>query len=157
MEINYQTVYVCLRCGKHPVWSNNNQKRATRNKAKKFIIQDGVLHYVSKSGLRQWITEPEQQLKIIKACHADKFTVLVGCLKFSIHTWCSVTCVSRTFTTSVWDLYHLGQTIGHVNIVDINNFLFYANNDNFLFYLVSTCSPVYLWKFTSSKSMHCLL
>ena len=49
--------------------SSDNQKRATRNKAKKFT---GVLNYMSKSGPRQWITEAEQQLKIIGACHADK-------------------------------------------------------------------------------------
>jgi len=34
--------------------------------------QDCVLHYVSKSGLRQWITEPEQQSKIIEACQTYK-------------------------------------------------------------------------------------
>lgn len=56
----------------YPVGSNDNQKRATHNKAKKFIIQDGVLHYASKSGLRQWITDPEQQRKTIEACYADK-------------------------------------------------------------------------------------
>jgi len=48
-----------------------------------------------------------------------RFTVLVGCLTLSIHGRCSVTCVSRGFTSSVWDMYHLGQTIGHVNIVYI--------------------------------------
>ena len=72
MEINYETIYDYLHCGKYPVGSNDNQKRATRNKAKKFIIQDGVLHYVTKSGLRQWVTNQEQQRKIIEACHADK-------------------------------------------------------------------------------------
>jgi len=72
MEINYQTIYNYLHCGMYPVGSNDNQKQATHNKAKKFIIQDGDLHYVSKSGLRQWITDPEQQRKIIEACRADK-------------------------------------------------------------------------------------
>ena len=72
MEINYQTIYDYLRFGRYQCGSSDNQKRATRNKAKKFTIQDGVLNYMSKSGPRQWITEAEQQLKIIGACHADK-------------------------------------------------------------------------------------
>ena len=72
MEINYQTIYDYLHCGKYPAGSSFNQKRATRNKAKKFVIKDGVLHYKTKDGLRQWITETHQQRKIIQACHADK-------------------------------------------------------------------------------------
>ena len=72
MEIDYQTIYDYLHCGKYPPGSSVNQKRATRNKAKKFVIKDGVLHYISKDGLRQWITEEYQQRKIIQACHADK-------------------------------------------------------------------------------------
>ena len=72
MEINYQTIYEYLHCGKYPAGSSVNQKRATRNKARKFVIKDGVLHYIAKDGLRQWITETHQQRKIIQACHADK-------------------------------------------------------------------------------------
>ena len=33
---------------KYPAGSTVNQKRATRNKAKKFVIKDGVLHYIAK-------------------------------------------------------------------------------------------------------------
>ena len=73
MEINYDTVYDCLSCGKYPsVGVTDNQKRAIRNKARKFVIHDGVLHYTSKCGLRQWITDAEQQRRIMEACHADK-------------------------------------------------------------------------------------
>ena len=72
MEIDYQTIYEYLHCGKYPAGSTVNQKRATRNKAKKFVVKDGVLHYIAKDGHRQWITDADQQRKIIQACHADK-------------------------------------------------------------------------------------
>ena len=66
MKIDY------LNGGKYPSGSSVNQKRATQNKAKKFVIKDGVLHYIAKDGLRQKITEAHQQRKIIQACRADK-------------------------------------------------------------------------------------
>ena len=72
MEISYETIYDYLHGRKYPDGSTDNQKRAIRNKAKKFSSQDGVLHYKAKNGLRQRITEPAQQQKIIEACHADK-------------------------------------------------------------------------------------
>ncbi len=72
MEIKYGSVFEYLYKGTFPDCSSDNSKRAIRSKAKKFQIQDGMLHYVSKEGLRQWITDPEQQRKIIHACHVDK-------------------------------------------------------------------------------------
>ena len=48
MEIEYKAIYEYLHCGKYPAGSTVNQKRATRNKAKKFVIKDGVLHYIAK-------------------------------------------------------------------------------------------------------------
>ena len=42
-----------------------------RNKVNKFVIKDGVLHYIANDGLRQWITEAGQQWIIIQACHAE--------------------------------------------------------------------------------------
>ena len=71
MEIGHETVFMYLQCAKYPEGSSDNQKRAIRNKSKKFTIQDGMLHYVSKNGLRQWIADQCQQQKIIAACHAD--------------------------------------------------------------------------------------
>ena len=72
MEIDYQTIYEYLHCGKYPAGSTVNQKRATRNKAKKFVIKDGVLHYIAKDRRRQWITDEDQQRKMIQVCRADK-------------------------------------------------------------------------------------
>ena len=64
MEITYQTAYNYLDRRKYPFGSNKNQNQATQNKAKKFIIQDGVLHYITKSGVEHWISKPEQHPKI---------------------------------------------------------------------------------------------
>ena len=49
MEIEYQTIYNYLHCGKCPAEMDAcvNHKRATRNKAT-FVIKDGVLHYITK-------------------------------------------------------------------------------------------------------------
>ena len=55
MEIDYHTIYEYLHCGKYRAGSTVNQKRVTRNKAK-FVIKDGVLHYIAKDEHRQWIT-----------------------------------------------------------------------------------------------------
>ena len=67
-------LYSCmyLQFAKYPEGRSDNQKRAIRNKSKKFTIRDGMLHYVSKNGLRQWIADQCQQQNIIAACHADK-------------------------------------------------------------------------------------
>ena len=40
MEISYETIYDYLNGGKYPDESTDNQKRAIRNKAKKFSSQD---------------------------------------------------------------------------------------------------------------------
>ena len=84
MEINYQTIYDYLHCGKYQAGSSVNQKRTTPNKAKKFVIKDGILHYIAMNKLRQWITEEGQQQIIIQACHAE----LGGeksALRFAVH------------------------------------------------------------------------
>ena len=46
MAIDYQTIYNYLHCGKCPAGMDAcvHHKRSTRNKAKKFVIKDGVLH-----------------------------------------------------------------------------------------------------------------
>ncbi len=51
MEIKYNFIFEYLCKGTFPDGSSDNSKRAIRSKAKKFQIQDGVLHYVSKEGL----------------------------------------------------------------------------------------------------------
>ena len=49
MEIDYQAIYDYLHCGKCPAGTDAfNKKRATWNKAKKFVTKDGVLHYIAK-------------------------------------------------------------------------------------------------------------
>ena len=49
MEIDYQAIYDYLHCGKCPAGTDGfNKKRATRNKTKKFVTKDGVLHYIAK-------------------------------------------------------------------------------------------------------------
>ena len=48
MEIDYQAIFDYLHCGKCPAGTCVNQKRATVNKTKKFVIKDGVLHYIAK-------------------------------------------------------------------------------------------------------------
>ena len=52
MEIAYQPIYGYLHCGKCSAGTDAfNRKHATRNKAKKFVTMDGVLHYIAK----EWI------------------------------------------------------------------------------------------------------
>ena len=34
-----------------------NQKQATQNKAKKFVIKDGILHYIAKDGILHYIAK----------------------------------------------------------------------------------------------------
>ena len=74
MEIDYDTIFNYLQHPHHPYTSecSGNDKRAIRKKAKKFVIKDGVLHNVHGSSHRQWITDMEQQKKIMKSCHSDK-------------------------------------------------------------------------------------
>ena len=54
MEINYQTIYDYLRFGRYQCGSSDNQKRATRNKAKKFTSLVNALTKVTGEKPDEW-------------------------------------------------------------------------------------------------------
>ncbi len=72
MEIDYDTVFQYLHLQEYPPDSDQNQKRAIRRRANKFVLKNAVLYYKYKGTSKQWIVDPKMQGKIILACHADK-------------------------------------------------------------------------------------
>ena len=70
MEINYQTIYNYLHCGKSS--RNGCMCKPQANKSKKFVNEDGVLHYITKEWMHKCFQKKEMQpFPLTRSSHQD--------------------------------------------------------------------------------------
>ena len=72
MEIDYQTIYNYLHGGKCPAGMDAWLCKPQANKAKKFVNEDGVLHYITKEWMHTCFQKKEMQpFPLTRSSHPD--------------------------------------------------------------------------------------